>query len=118
MFTLQSSVYFLYKVVFEDLHKDKLNKHFLLDNYGKTAILHKPDGPRIQRCQGWRIAGRVIFLAVQGFGGGGGGTMSAKGARFLGGPGGMLPQKYLKIRVSKWPFPAFWDKFRTSLILP
>ena len=29
--------------------------------------------------------------------GGGGGTMNAKGARFLGRLGGMLPHKYLKI---------------------
>ena len=42
--------------------------------------------------------------------------MSAKGARFLGGPGDMLPQIYLKICVFKCPFPAFWDKFRISLI--
>ena len=41
----------------------------------------------------------------------GGCTTSMESASFLGGSGGILPMKILKIWVSL--FPAFWDKFHT-----
>ena len=45
--------------------------------------------------------------------GGGGEPTSTEGASFLGGS----PRKFWKFESLKWPFPAFWDKFRTRLIL-
>ncbi len=33
---------------------------------------------------------------------------SAKGARFVGGSGGILSRKILKTRTSEMPFPAIW----------
>ena len=45
----------------------------------------------------------------------GGGTTSAEGASFLGGAEGMLPQKFLKICVSKMAISSILRQFRTCL---
>ena len=44
-----------------------------------------------------------------------GGTTSAEGASFLGGTEGMLPQKFLKICVSKMAISSILRQFRTCL---
>ena len=54
-------------------------------------------------------------------GGRGRGKTSAEGASFLGGSGGMLPQKYLNIRVSKMAISSILRKilflFNTTFLL-
>ena len=58
--------------------------------------------PRLKNCWACDISSGAGL-----WGGGGVGHNERQRCAFSGGPGDMVTPKYLKICVSKWPFPAF-----------
>ena len=64
--------------------------------------------PRLKNCWACDISSRCRTFK------GGGGTTSAEGASFLGRSGGMLPYKFLKMRVSKMAISSFLRKILYS----
>ena len=68
---------------------------------GGRFLIHRYETDRTRDAKVEKLLGMWYFYWVQNIEEGRSGTSSSEGTRFLGGSGGMLPQKFLKIWVSK-----------------